>query len=430
MNVLIVYERKNRELENSVLLKIELEKRGHSCTIAQFYQGSSFNILGRKKYDVIFVPHLYDSQEVIRTFARFGKSPRIINLQYEQVLSEKWEALGHHTPSGLAQKFEHICWGPKTSSRLINAGVMSESVHNIGAIQLDLLRPEYRDEGKLKSLIGKRYKLDADKKWILFLSSFTYADIEQSRLLMNERVSGTTLGDFVDIHTKSRDEILQWYDEELQKNSIDIFIYRPHPDELNLSKVERLSTRYPNFYIIGSESAKIWIECSDKIFSWYSTTVVESHFLEKPYSILRPYPLPEYFDSVLLKKGKFITSKDDFSSALQDIKNKFALSESDVAEYYIATDVPVFKMISDLVECPSVESVFPPISIPLKNRLTALLVYHFYILDRLASRFDIIYKTLNKVNFYKSWSQEIKNQACTPSEIRSLEVSLMEKVDV
>ncbi len=45
MDVLIIYERKQRELDNSVLLKIELERRGLSCDIVQFYEADKFDLL-------------------------------------------------------------------------------------------------------------------------------------------------------------------------------------------------------------------------------------------------------------------------------------------------------------------------------------------------------------------------------------------------
>lgn len=37
MDFIIIYERKIRELENALLLKLELEKRGYLCGVYQYY---------------------------------------------------------------------------------------------------------------------------------------------------------------------------------------------------------------------------------------------------------------------------------------------------------------------------------------------------------------------------------------------------------
>jgi surface carbohydrate biosynthesis protein len=307
MDFLIVYERKNRELENAILLKLELERRGYSCDIAQYYDASMFDVFNRNPPKVVLTPHLYETSNVIRTLSRFGRANHIVNLQYEQVLSEKWERLGHHNPKGEATKAFHICWGSKTAERLLNAGIPEDNIKVLGALQLDLLRKEYRrTTHDAKVDLSVKYNLPQQSQWKLFLSSFTYADIDEDRLKMNESVAGTKLSSFVDIHTKSRDEILDWFDKVLQQDRESIFIYRPHPDELSLDKVVELSKKYHNFRIINEGAAKIWIEGSDHILSWYSTTVVESHALDKSYSILRPFELPGDFDSVLLKNGSFV----------------------------------------------------------------------------------------------------------------------------
>jgi surface carbohydrate biosynthesis protein len=433
MNILIVYERKNRELENSVLIKMALEKKGHRCKICQYYQGNEFNIFNNTSYDIIVVAHLYNTAEVIRVIARFGTPANIVNLQYEQVLSEKWEKHGHHNPSGEAINYQHVCWGEKTSKRLFDAGVPDANLHTIGALQLDLLREEYRQEINSREFLSKKYNLDSAEKWSLFLSSFTYADIESSRLKMNEAVAGVSLASFVKIHSKSRNELLVWFSKVLEKDKDNVFIYRPHPDELNLDRVYQLEKSYPNFVVIKSGSSKTWIEASDQIISWYSTTVVESHFLNKPYSILRPYPLSDEFDSVLLKKGTFICTQEKFvESFFSNIENcNFALKSSDVAEYYFQDETPTFCKLIDLLEKQSIKGSGIQYSFKtlLKPRLISVAVALLFYLIHSTRDNIMITKILKRNIFYRNWYEEITFQMAGNEELQSLQRAILTRLN-
>ena len=162
LDVLIIYERKQRELENAILLQIELEERGYSCEIVQFYEAPKFNVFNINPPKVILSPHLYNTKSVYRNFARFGHANFLVNLQYEQVLSKKWEELGAHTPKGLAQSFYHICWGKEIVRRLAKGGVPNENIKIFAPLHLDLLRPEYRPkQSVLKEQLAESYDLDS-----------------------------------------------------------------------------------------------------------------------------------------------------------------------------------------------------------------------------------------------------------------------------
>lgn len=435
MNFLIVYERKSRELENAVLLKLELERRGYSCNICQYYDARCFRMFGFGEPKVLIVSHLYDTASVARNLSRFGSVSHLVNLQYEQVLSEKWEKLGHHNPKGEAIKGFHACWGTATVNRLISAGVPKNNVKLLGALQLDLLRPEYR-QGKsaIRNDLGKRFNLDPCKRWTLFLSSFTYADIAKERLRMNESVSGTSLESFVGLHTASRDKILEWFESILRQDRDNYIIYRPHPDELNIDKVLDLECKYPNFRIINHRSAKVWIGSSDNVYSWYSTTVVESHFLDRPYSILRPFELPDDFDSVLLRRATFVTSYAEFELDYFkcDAERSFPIDESYMAQYYSVSQYnPSFMAYCDFLEGLSgaAESQIFNIKkfdlfIASLKTLTVFFIYNLYQFCRLFG-FDLEKRRKkSRNNFLVRWFIEMENQIAQLDEEKEIETIL------
>lgn len=427
-NILIAYERKNRELENSVLLKIELERRGHQCTIAQYFEADKFNQRSVGGPDLLIVPHLYYPKSVSRNMLRFGLASHILNMQYEQVLSEKWENLGHHNPKGVATRATHICWGPATAERLQSVGVPKENAPIIGAVQLDLLRREYLDDtAELRARLSTLYGLDTKKRWVLFLSSFTYADIAPNRLAMNEAAAGIPLDSFVPIYSNSRNELLRWFERVLEKDKDTEFIYRPHPDELNLNPVNSLKEKYSNLKVISDGPAKTWIEASDTIFSWYSTTVVESHVLGKPYSILRPYPLSGDFDSVLLKHGVFIESYDDFEARYfqKTTEPKFAIDSKFIDLYYsIDPEKPSFiktvDLIEDLLDKPAEFSFKFSLSERIGNISKIMIIKAIYFLWHRWQGDLNKYKSRINNNFIVRWLLEMDAQIATEEEIAEL----------
>lgn len=433
MDFLIVYERKNRELENALLLKLELERRGHKCEICQYYEGRGFDVfkLGRPK--IVLVAHLYDTKSVIRNLSRFGAVTHLVNLQYEQVLSDKWERLGHHNPKGEAVKGIHVCWGEKTARRLIDAGVPEQNVKVLGALQLDLLRPEYRrTQSVIRDELCQKFNLDVSRRWTLFLSSFTYADIAEERLRMNEAVAKVSLESFVGLHTGSRNEILRWIENVLIKDVDNYIIYRPHPDELSLDKVLELERKYHNFRVINDRSAKIWIESSDNVYSWYSTTVVESHFLEKPYSILRPFELPGDFDSVLLKRASFVESYEDFEVDYfkSDSDRVFPINEDFIAQYYkVDGHLPSFVAYCDFLEELSISGSVQTYEVGfwkgLLARCNSVAVFFIYSLSRIL-RLDLEKnRTRSRNNFFVRWFVEMENQIASRDEKMLIERSLL-----
>ncbi|WP_227715864.1 MULTISPECIES: surface carbohydrate biosynthesis protein [unclassified Marinobacter] len=432
MKVLIVYERKNRELETALFLQKKFQKAGFECNVVQFYWGFGFNLLSAGP-DILVVPHLYNGLSVARLIARYGRPRFILNLQYEQVLSDKWERLGHHNPSGTAMNAVHICWGRTTFDRLRDFGVPSENLLTIGAPHLDLLSGV--DEGycaEQKRKLAKAFGIEKGQDWSLFLSSFTYADISEHRLRMNESVAGSNLEDFVEIHSKSRNEVLTWLEQALNKNPSSILIYRPHPDELNLDKVYELANKYNNFRVISFGSAKQWIMAADTILSWYSTTVVESHYLKKHYQILRPFDLPDYFDSVLLKRAKFLTSKDQFLEYLRSSPEAqdLPLRNEDVAGYYENIDGSIAsERLVNYAEQMLMNQACQDFSVSNKHlfraKVISFSVLSVFILYRLTKKFPLV-DFVRKIPFFDRWFSEFDNQFAESSEIKKIRESLDE----
>lgn len=126
MDVCIFYEHAQRELNNAFLLKYEFEKRGYNVEILKT---RASRIPYFKKPKLIITPWLYNGHESIEPvkICFFRGFDKLINLQYEQVISKALLMQGLHCPSGLAQNATHICWSDKIKRRLMSVGVPEDN---------------------------------------------------------------------------------------------------------------------------------------------------------------------------------------------------------------------------------------------------------------------------------------------------------------
>ena len=436
MNIAILYERKTREIYNDLLLKIELESRGHNCIISQMYEGDKF-IGGTEKPDVILAPHLYSTREIPRIWSRFGECDKIINLQYEQILSYEQIKESIFDPKGEAKKAYHICWGKNTHDRLLNAGINKNKLPILGAIQLDLLRDEYRLESyKQKEKYALRFRLDKNKKWLLFLSSFTYADAADAWVKMNENNVNASRENTRSLQSMSRKEILGWFSSLLDVNDEIEIIYRPHPDENFLASVNEIENQYENFHIIREDPVKNWINCCDYIYSWYSTSVVEAYYMKKNFSILRPIRIKSESEINFLKEMDFIETKEEFlENAIK--YNSTGTSKTNIhlieSYYYVDLNQTAIVKYANFIESIYSNNESCEFKISSKELIKAKyktfgvkIMYNLFKVFRERIKLSEYRKRTNN-NYFIRWFIEMDNQICGNNELSLLEMELKER---
>lgn len=319
IDFLISYEHKSRELESILLIKIELEKRGYSVLLHGLYDKDFDKYHSLKKINprVVIVPAAYDLG-ILSCFAYnlVGLKNKIVNLQWEQILTVKEEAdiNGYHNPKGIAKQVVHLCWGPKIKKRLINSGVSSNNTIVTGPVHLDLLRPEFEDFFISRGKLASQFHLDISKRWILFVSSFSFCNLSEIQLSNIADSYGKDDTDyFRSFSIKSKNEILNWFERLLKEDSNRILIYRPHPEEIGKdSRLIELTSKYPNFRVISEYALKHWVKASDYIYNWYSTSMADIYFSNKPCQILRPIKIREDQEVSIFENAQFITSFEEF----------------------------------------------------------------------------------------------------------------------
>ena len=352
VDFLIRYEHKVRELESIMLIKCELERRGYSVDFIGNYDYKS-SIEYQPK--VLISPAIYNDTNLIGDFQKYGPIKKIANLLWEQVVGfeEEEDINGPHNVFGIGQRAVTFCWGRQTQDRLVKAGVPFKNAPIVGMLNTDYLRGSLKSTLLSKEVLAKKYKLDKSKKWFFFISSFAYCELDavQSNLIARD-YGQTYLDDMTNISVKSRNMILDWFKKALQLHPEIIIIYRPHPDEAKKSTIlHEMELQYPNFRVISDEALKHWIVSSDKIYNWYSTGIIDSFILNKPFSLLRPIKLSEKYDyRYYYYDCKYISDEHKFLNSYLNLDIDMPINESLFNYYYYIPNKYVYLSVCDILE--------------------------------------------------------------------------------
>lgn len=350
--VTIVIEVANRELDNALLLKAELENRGYDVRIM-----SKTEQLRETPTDILVTPNCYIEPDYDFFRYRFNcPSGMLVNLQYEQVLSPIEEDNELYSLDPVTKSITHVCWGKHTVDRLQGKGVKRENLPITGAIQLDTTRSMFDSRWKSRTEIAEEFNLDPGKRWILYISSFATT----SGGLINEVQKHTHTEDNVERFSRITDDsqlqTLQWFDDFLSdpENSEYTVIYRPHPVELSSPGVQKMREKYPDaFRVIQDYEVKQWIKVADIPSTWLSTAISESYFAGKNCLVFRPCEIPWDIDCVIYKDVRAAKNYRDFVSEIRNYDpspDAFPIDRALIEYYYDFSAEPAFRKIADVID--------------------------------------------------------------------------------
>ncbi len=348
--IIIVYENIVREYDNALLLKAEFERRGFQVYLAY----KTETILFIKRSSIILVPNCYntDNYDFYQYTLNSNGNP-IISLQYEQVLSKRIEKTGMHNPKGKAKNIYFFCWGKNCFDRLCKYGIEEKRIKICGALQLDFLRPEFSGFYLTRKELADQYKLDCEKKWLLYISSFSYVDNSIiTKYTAEELADDIFIKDFTELSVRSQEKTLNWFEQLIIENPDITIIYRKHPVEAGNRRIEELTKQYPfNFKNIDDLSVKQWVSVCDIIVTWFSTSIAEVYMAKKPLLLLRPYPIKEEYDVPFYYRADCIDSYEKLGYAINNIEQfSIPVSIEILNGYYSLKEKPAFLRIADEVE--------------------------------------------------------------------------------
>jgi len=327
---IILYELRKREMENAVLLAMMLEKKGYKVAIE--YRRSARMLF--QKADVVLAPFLYNNDDVMEfTLHFFHCCKKIINMQYEQLFLKLDEDQLNDLPRGFGKKALHISWGNSATERYKSAGINPSNIFEIGNIAIDLNTTKYRSVFLSKNDISKKFKLSPEKKWLLFISSFSCAGLTKVELEKWKKQTASTEY-FAEISDKTQPLILDYF-EKLAKTHPEVeIIYRPHPHEVSCDRMIKLEKKYANFKVILDFSIRQWILISDYISTWFSTSLVDVFFAQKPCAIIRPISIMEEYDYPIYRNQTIISDYSDLENFLTKTDKYYNINPATIKKYY------------------------------------------------------------------------------------------------
>ena len=353
LDFLILYEHVSREYESISLLKAELERRGYTADIRQLLDVKKLKYFTWRKPKVLVASAMYDDKTMNSfVYNNVGRLNKVVNLHWEQVLSEEQENSPFFNCGQSASYAMHTCWGRQARDRIVKYGVPIENTAITGPIQMDFLRDQFKGYYKSKKELCEEFGLDAEKKMVLYISSFSTAYMSEREVAELNRLAGVGFNQFKLTSQKTMNTTLGLVADYLstEEGKQIEFVYRRHPSEWNSPILLDMANRFPNFHLISDYSVKQWITAADLLFTWMSTSIAEIYFARKSCYVLRPYPIEWEYDPVIYKDCRYI---DDYEGFLECFKNEdpeFPINEELMLSHYDFTDVPSYMRMADVLE--------------------------------------------------------------------------------
>lgn len=347
--ILIIYENINREYDNCLLLKAELQRRGYTVTLR--YKTESICIF--QDYELVITPNCYtlDNEKFYRYVFAGNRAP-ILSLQCEQVFTKDTYKKVKCYPDSDLSNVNFVAWGDEFYNKLLDIGINKNKIRITGAIQLDFCREDFNFFYFDKNEISKRYNLDIEKKWVLFISSLTmFPDSPYYKHFISETKDIDSFKKSTMLQVNTQIEILSWFEKLLCENKDYLIIYRRHPVEEPTKALKNLLSKYStNFVDITDLSVKQWIKVSDFICNWFSTSAIEIAELNKPIIFLRPFHISKDSDYDFLSDVKICQNYNEFRDAiLLNCENNFLKRDKYKYNYHFDGE-PAYTKICDFVD--------------------------------------------------------------------------------
>ena len=260
---------------------------------------------------------------------------KIISMQYEQILRKSERRSHHHDPKGQAVTACHLAWGNAQKDIYIKNGIENRRIAVCGHIAMDLLQPSFDSAYYSREEIAEKFDLDYKKKWVLFISTFAYKMMtDKEREAFKSIDPGTSVQ--IGLSLEAQRRIIQWLSKLSDERENVIVIYRKHPAERIDPDIMKLAnSKCGRFRYIDDLSMRQWVRVTDRMYTWYSTSIADPYFRKKMCWIIRPVDLPDDNEIEIMSGANKVFTYDEFIQTIDMNTEEMVFPISDeIMEYY------------------------------------------------------------------------------------------------
>lgn len=232
----------------------------------------------------------------------YGPDLTFIDLNWEQMLSTFNKK--YRTPRfELAKEMvKHCAWGTSYRDFLIEKGIKKENIYITGRPATSLLIRKATSSREIRSMVAKKGKIDAKKKWAFFPMCCLHAFFDDShvRSFVSKNLSLEMAFARRDYVSKTLDMMIKWFDaaeEHCNQNGI-LLVIRPHPAVSIDQYKERflqIVGRIPRHIHFSKElTAQEWLIGCDACYTNYSSLALDAYTIKRPAFLLEPAPFPGF----------------------------------------------------------------------------------------------------------------------------------------
>lgn len=358
----IGYENKIRELESVCLLKYELERRGHSVFVFQEFDQRYDDIVDVIVHaKVLIVSCCYEDRVVEAFCGRFMTFDKLVNWQWEQVFDKSLEEdpdsiVNIH--GNIARQAVQLSWGDLNVKRMTElVGLPKENVIKTGIVSMDFLKPEFDKFYLSREEVLGKYGIDPSYKVAILIGAFQRAFMTSDEL---DALRDETGCDYHEIAAQNRrrfDIEMDWIARALRENPDLYFVYRPHPgDEYDrcpedVKKIlDDIKEESGRFIVNQDYTVRQWYKVADKIYTGFSTTIVDAYFAGVSCRMLSPAGIPIIDEGVLFDGALETATYEEFAESISSDEFVTPLNEEIVDGYYSKGDELRYPGIADALE--------------------------------------------------------------------------------
>ena len=276
---------------------------------------------------IVVHPFFYFLSGALATEDFVRRWPRAIhvNLAWEEIFYKVHEKIKAPSDDFTRKRVLHHAWGDFYRLYLEKHGVPAENIFVNGNPVYQLYRSPYCRYYRSRDWLAEKYGLRKDARWVFFPENYRWAFIGDKIHLF------TKLGGDHDEIIRMRDfsleslkQVLQWCNRVAHHEGLEL-IFRPRPatstELLQGFFEENVGAPAPGFHIIKGESVREWILASDRVFSSYSTSLIEAAVAQKPAYMAEPIPIPDSLRYDWFRHVQRVRTGDEFERACLELES-------------------------------------------------------------------------------------------------------------